>query len=109
MAALYGLSYSEQQGAGMGAMYIGDGKVAGFDIYGGRYSGIYTESADRFRGTVTLSIPGGGQLVTGLRIPPGTNIPISVDWPSDLGNGAALSVSVGGQFVQVHLQKMVDF
>jgi hypothetical protein len=93
----------------MGAMYVGSGTVAGFDIYGGRYKGTYTESGGRFRGTVTLSMPTGGQLVTGQQVPPGASIGITVDWPADLGGGAPLNVNVGGQNVQVNLQKMVEF
>lgn len=109
MASLYGLTYVGKEGSGLGAMYIGSGTIAGFDIYGGQYKGTYTEGAGRFKGNVTLSIPGGGQLVTGQAVPPGTIIPVAVDWPSNFGSGEPLAVPVAGQTVQVSLRKMVDF
>jgi hypothetical protein len=56
----------------VGAMYVGNGVIAGFDIYGGRYKGTFTESNGRLYGTVNLTIPGGGSLVTGQQVPPGT-------------------------------------
>ncbi len=108
MAALYGVSYAGQTGAGVGAMYVGNGVIAGFDIYGGRYKGSYTEDGGRLKGAVTLTIPGGGQLVTGQTVPAGTSIQISADWPIDLGNGQPLSLNVGGRPVQVIFNKMVD-
>lgn len=108
MAALFAVSYAGQVGSGVGAMYVGNGVIAGFDIYGGRYKGTYTEANGRIKGTVTLTQPGGGQLVTGQQIPPGASVQISADWPSDLGNGKPLQLNVGGQPVQVNFNKMVD-
>jgi hypothetical protein len=93
MASLYSVQYSGQTGTGAGAIYVGNGVIAGFDIFGGRYNGTYTEKAGRLIGTVTLSMPRGGQLVTGQQLPAGTSIQISADWPSDLGNGNALPLT----------------
>jgi hypothetical protein len=90
-------------------MYVGNGTIAGFDIYGGRYKGTYMEDSGRFKGSVMLSMPGGGQLVTGQQVPPGQSIPVTVDWPANFGNGQPLNVKVGDGIVQVNLTKMVDF
>lgn len=87
MASLYYVKYVGETGTGAGAMYVGNGVVAGFDISGGRYTGTYTEQWGRFRATVSFSMPGGGETVTGLRVPPGTSIPLSVDWPANFANG----------------------
>lgn len=108
MASLYGVQYAGQTGTGVGAMYVGGGVIAGFDIYGGRYKGNYTEANGRLKGTVTLSMPNGGVLVTGQQVPAGTSMQISADWPLDLGNGKSLQLNVGGKPVQVNFTKMVD-
>jgi len=108
MAALYSVQYAGKTGVGVGAMYFGDGIIAGFDMYGGRYKGKYTESGGRIKGTVALSMPDGGELVTGQQVPAGTSINIQADWPADLGNGRALHLTVSGQAVAVTFNKMQD-
>lgn len=108
MAALYAVQYAGQTGVGVGAMYVGNGIIAGFDIYGGSYSGTYVESGGRLRGNVALSVPAGGALVTGQQVPAGTSIQILADWPADLGSGSALPLNVGGRPVQVIFRKIHD-
>ena len=108
MAALYSLQYAGQTGGGAGAIYVGNGIVAGFDTYGGRFNGTYTEQAGRFRANVTLLMPGGGQLVTGQAVPAGTKIPMSVDWPAKFGNGTRQQIMVQGRPMMVLLKKMQD-
>lgn len=105
MASLYSMQYSED--AVTGAMYVGNGVIAGFDVYGARYQGSYQDSGERLNGTVTLSMPGGGALVTGETLPAGASIEIVADWPADL-NGKPLQFKIGTHTVQVTLNKMVD-
>ena len=57
---------------------------------------------------MTLSMPGGGALVTGETLPVGASIEIVADWPADLGNGRPLQFTIGSRTVQVTLNKMVD-
>ena len=89
-------------------MYVGNGIVAGFDIYGGRFNGTYTDQAGRFRADIILLMPGGGRLVTGQEVPAGTKIPMSVDWPANFGNKTQQQIMVLGSPVMVLLQKMQD-
>ena len=41
MASLYSVQYSEDSVTG--AMYVGNGVIAGFDVYGARYQGSYQD------------------------------------------------------------------
>jgi hypothetical protein len=106
MASLYSLQYSEDSVTG--AMYVGNGVIAEFDVYGARYQGSHQDSGERLNGTVTLSMPGGGALVTGETLPAGASIEIIADWPADLGNGKPLQFKIGTRTVPVTLNKMVD-
>ena len=89
-------------------MYVGNGIVAGFDIYGGHFNGTYTDHAGRFRANVTLTMPSGGRLVTGQVVPAGTKISMSVDWPANFGNGTQQQIMVQNKSVMVLLKKMQD-
>ena len=89
-------------------MYVGNGIMAGFDIYGGRFNGTYTDQAGRFRADIILLMPNGGRLVTGQEVPAGTKIPMSVDWPANFGNRTQQQIMVQGRPVTVLLQKMQD-
>ena len=109
MAALYSVQYPGRAGLGSGAMYVGNGAMAGFDIYGGRYKASYREAGGRISATGTLSMPDGGRLVTGQDVPPKTNVRLAIDWPSDLGAGNALELKILGQLVRVAFYKMVEF
>ena len=107
MASLYAVHYSGQTEAGGGAMYVGNGVVAGFDIYGGRYKGTYTENGERITAAVTLSMPGGGVLATGEQLPAGASIQILADWPADLGNSTQ-QLQIGERSSQITFNKMAD-
>ena len=74
MAGLYSIQYSGQTGVGAGALYVGNGVIAGFDMYGGRYQGSYKDNGDYINGSMNLSLPGGGALVTGDQLPAGASI-----------------------------------
>ncbi len=108
MSALYMMQYVGVAGGGAGAIYIGKGKILGMDIAGGRYAGSYTEQGGRLKGNATLSMPQGGQLVTGQQVPPGTKIPLTTDWPADFANGRPQTVMVAGRSVQVAFEKIGD-
>jgi len=108
MAMMYGIQYSGENGAGLGALYVGNGVMAGFDIYGNRFGGTYKESNGRLAARMTLTLHSGSVSVTGHRHSAGLDVEMLADWPSDLGNGKPLQMNVGGKTVQVHLVKMVD-
>ncbi|MHB1100527.1 MAG: hypothetical protein ACYC1L_00710 [Alphaproteobacteria bacterium] len=108
MSALYVMNYLGSTGVGIGAIYVGKGTIVGADAGGGRYSGTYVEANGRLKGTFYLSMPNGGQLVTGQQVPPGTKLPISADWPSNFANGQPQQVVVSGNPVQVTLEKVGD-
>lgn len=88
-------------------MYIGRGTVVGADVGNGRYHGSYAESGGRMRGTVTLTMPDGGVLVTGQQVPPRTSIPMTFDWPANFTAGAQ-PISVQGKAVNVTFEKVGD-
>jgi hypothetical protein len=108
MSALYVMRYLGQSGIGMGAIYIGKGKIAGVDVANGRYLGSYTEENGRLKGQATLSLPTGGSLVTGQQLPPGASIRLAADWPLNFGNGQAQQLTVEGRPVQVTFEKIAD-
>ena len=108
MATLYEVQYWGR-GAGLGTLYVGNGVVAGFDIFGGHYKGNYSEQGGRIRGTATLSMPEGGTLVTGQSIPAGQSVPVNFDWPDNLGGGQPLELQIMGQQVRVSFHKMIEF
>jgi hypothetical protein len=82
--------------------------IAGFDMYGGRYQGSYKDNGDYINGSLNLSLPGGGALVTGDQLPAGASIQIPVEWSADFGNGTPMQSKVGERTVQVALVKMAD-
>src|SRR5579864_4026889 len=105
MSALYVMRYVGMAGAGGGAIYIGKGKILGVDAANGRYNGSYTTDPNgRLKATVVLSIPGGGQLVTGQHLPAGQSLQISGDWPAIFWTSPQ-SVNVAGKAVQVTFEK----
>lgn len=109
MATLYALTYPGVVGAGAGALYVGNVALAGFDIYGGRYKGTYTETGGRFKVSASMDLPEGGELVTGEQLPPGTTVTIAADWPLNFANGQPQTLMVHNKPVQVILARMIDF
>jgi hypothetical protein len=107
-AALYAMRYVGNAGLGAGALYVGRGKVAGFDAGGGRYDGTYTEQGGRIKGQATLSAPTGATLVTGQMLPSGAKIPLTVDWPTNFADGNPHPINVGGKQVHVTFEKVSD-
>jgi hypothetical protein len=108
MSALYAMRYLGQAGVGVGAIFVGKGKIVGIDVGGGRYDGSYTEQGGRLKGTGTMTFPTGGTLVTGQQAPQGTKIPLTVDWPSNFADGSAHPLTVQGRAVQVTFEKIGD-
>ena len=107
MSALYQMRYQGVAGAGHGAIYIGKGQVAGVDITGARYTGSYTDNGVSLNGNVTLT-SAGAELVTGLRMVPGSKLAITFNFPANFGNGQFQTVMVGGASVQVAFDKIAD-
>lgn len=108
MNSLFAMRYVGAAGLGAGAVVVGNGKIIGIDGANGRYHGSYTEQNGRMRGTVNLSIPGGGFLVTGHQLRDGQQIQLQADWASNLGDGQPRQVSIGGLNVAVTFEKIGD-
>jgi len=108
MGALYAMNYVGQTGAGSGAVYIGEGKILGIDVGNIRYSGTYNQQGSRIKGTVALSAPNGGMLVTGTELPAGSRIDLSLDWSANLADGQPQAVNIEGRSVHVVLEKIGD-
>ena len=88
---------------------LGRNKILGVDVTGARYDGSYVENLmiGRLQGTATLT-SAGGVLVTGQPVPPGTQVQITFDLPTNFANGQFQQVSVGGRPVQVRFDKLGD-
>lgn len=108
MGALYAMRYLGATGVGIGAIYIGKGKIVGVDAANGRYHGTFTEQNGRIKAAVTLSAPQGAVLVTGVPMPPGTSISLTADWPANFANGQPQQVTVAGKPVSVTFEKIGD-
>lgn len=108
MSALYVMSYRGRADSGNGAIYVGRGTIAGVDVGNIRYSGSYHESDGRIIGTVEMHAASDAELVSGMRVPAGTRLPISIDWPMTFADGTPRTLSVAGHSVQVSLEKISD-
>jgi hypothetical protein len=102
------MRYVGGAGLGGGAVYIGKGRIVGVDAANGRYFGEYSEGNGRMKGSVSLSIPGGGTLVTGQQLPAGQELKLTMDWPSNLADGKPRQLSVSGGTVSVVFEKIGD-
>lgn len=108
MSAFYLMNYVGQTGMGGGAVYIGNGKIVGADVAGGRYHGSYTENGGRLSVNVTLTMMADGMLVTGQPAPRGTKLQLTATWPSNFANGQPQPIQVAGRTVNVTFEKVGD-
>jgi hypothetical protein len=108
MSALYAMNFVGQTGTGGGAVYVGKGKIVGIDVGNLRYNGTYTEQGGRLNGTVALTAPTGGTLVTGAHLPAGSRLSLTLDWPANFSDGKPQAITVEGRPVHVTLEKIGD-
>jgi hypothetical protein len=108
MGALYVMNFVGQTGVGGGAVYVGNGKILGVDVGNLRYSGSYTEQGGRLKGTVALTAPTGGTLVTGVQLSAGSRLTLTLDWPINFADGKPQALTVEGRPVHVLLEKVGD-
>lgn len=80
---IYQLVFQGIDGFGAGTLVFSKGRVWGADSGGVRYDGDYTVIPEERRIVmhITLSIPEGGHLVTGVDLPPGYNFEIHESIP----------------------------
>jgi hypothetical protein len=108
MSALYAMNFVGMTGTGGGAVYVGKGKIVGIDVGNLRYNGTYTEQGGRLKGTVALSAPTGGTLVTGAQLPAGGRLSVTLDWPANFSDGKPQALTVEGSPVHVVFEKIGD-
>jgi hypothetical protein len=108
MSALYAMNYVGRTGTGGGAVYVGNGKIVGIDVGNLRYNGTYTEQNGRLKGTVALTAPTGGTLVTGAALPAGSRLGLTLDWPVNFADGKPQAVTIEGNQVHVTFEKIGD-
>jgi hypothetical protein len=108
MSALYAMNFVGATGLGGGAVYVGKGKIVGIDMGNLRYNGTYTEQGGRLKGTVALSAPTGGILVTGAQLPAGGRLNLTLDWPANFSDGNPQALTVEGSPVHVTFEKIGD-
>lgn len=102
----YAIRFVGHLGMGLGGICLHKGRIIGIDSNDARYHGSFKESRGRIKGTFTLTIPDGGTLITGLRLPAGMPLEVTLDWPSDFAGGVPQSVLVGENPVAVVLEKI---
>ena len=110
-SALYTLNYSGQTSGGGGVVYIGNGKIVGIDASNFRYHGSYVEQGGRLNGTLGLTAPTAGELVTdkqNIQLSAGTRIELALDWALDFSNGKPQLITIEGRPVHVLLEKVGD-
>lgn len=79
-------------GNSMAMFFIGDGVLSGADIGGMLYDGTYTEAEDgSAKGVVSLVVPAGSQLITGLRAEKEQILTVPVHFPPNFDDGNAIS------------------
>jgi hypothetical protein len=107
MRGFFKMDYTGATGQGTGAIAFADGKVAGLDVGGGVYVGTYQEIGDKVAGSVDLSFPAGGLMVTGAVVPPGSP-PMNIPFEADAGNeaGVVLTVTTPVGPVNIRLTKI---
>ena len=106
---LYIVEYSGQSGAsGFGMVQLANGLISGSDVVGGHYEGNYVIENGRLRGTINMRVPAGVTLVTGFKADADTTVPIAIDLLYDPNGPMRQTISVGGQPVQIVLQKLRD-
>jgi hypothetical protein len=108
MSALYAMNYVGQSGTGGGAVYVGSGKIIGIDVSNIRYNGTYSEQGGRLKGTVALTAPTGGTLVTGAQLPAGSRLGLALDWPANFSDGTPQVVTIEGRQAHVTFEKIGD-
>jgi hypothetical protein len=108
-SAIFLFRYMGRSGAqGHGMMHIGNGSITGLDTSGGLYDGAYIESSGRVRGTCTIRVPEGGQLVTGHQIAADQIVSIPFDWSVGFAAGEPQELSIAGVTVLVKFEKLRD-
>jgi hypothetical protein len=63
MSALYAMHYAGSTRMGDGCIYVGNCKIVGMDVAGGRYHGNYTEQNNQMQVSVKLTMAADGILL----------------------------------------------
>ena len=109
VAGYYAIRFVGHLGMGLGGVCLLNGKVLGIDSNNVRYNGEYTEGGGRLKGTIRLSHPDGGTLITGQHLPAGQLVPVTFDLSAeDFARGFPQSLLVAGNPVAVVLEKLGD-
>lgn len=106
MSILFSVQYVGEQGMGVVAVCVGNGKLIGFDGGDGRYRGTYIEDGGRIRGTVQLTYREEWPLVTGNNLLPGDVLEVAFDWPREAFEGQPQTAYLHGQPVKVTATKI---
>lgn len=106
MSILFSVQYVGDEGTGLAAICLGNGKLIGFDGADGRYSGSYIEDGGRIRGKVHLTNSEEWPLVTGNRLKPGDVLEVAFDWPREVLDGEPQPAFLNGQQVTVKFKKI---
>lgn len=109
MEGFYSVTYQGSGGLGVAVLVLNDGRVVGADAAGGLYDGQYRSHGDGVGVTVTVTIPPGTSLVTGVPPQPQAyTFPINTKLPVNFGGGHAVSVQTPTGIVQAVFKKLRD-
>jgi hypothetical protein len=104
----YGIQFRTPGDFGAGVLVLETGIIVGVDQAGVEYDGTYSFNAKSgaLDFDLRITVPQGVALVTGLTVPPGTQIPIKASVPANLKKGQThrFEVDVAGKKVTVDIQ-----
>jgi len=110
MNGFYRMDYEGRSDTGAGAIALVNGKIAGLDIGGGIYKGSYSidQSTNELTGTVDVSFPQGGQLVTGAVIPPGGHFTVPLRLNAGQMTSQIIQLQLPSGAISVRLSRVAD-
>lgn len=108
----YRVAFTGSHGSGLGLMVLHEGAVAGADVAGALYDGLYTidKSGDHLFINVTMRAPAGIVPVqTGVPLLVPADLPMSITIPTNLAGGAPILINTPLGKVNAIFNKIRDY
>jgi hypothetical protein len=94
-------------GSGIAMITLKNGVLVGADVSGILFDGQYRNVSDGYRGFITVSVPGGGQLIQGVTAPPqGLNYEVPIHFPPDFLERPFITITTPYGAVNCRLVKL---
>jgi hypothetical protein len=96
-------------GSSIGLYYIGDGQIAGIDVGGMKYEGIYRiESDGSYDGILSYTVPISTQLITGTATAEEKRIEAPIKLPPEFWNGQIVRIDTPLGAVNARFEKLKE-